>query len=105
MSRIYDRIAACAANLDPRRHPPNVVWQSGALSMSEQQGSSDKKEEDRTAVADMGLRRMVILRALTVNGVPWQDVHFSIYVGMPGNIKLVQWDHLEAVVLVALMSA
>lgn len=62
-------------------------------------------ERDRQAVADMGLRGMTILRILTVNGVPWQEVHFSIYVGMPGNIKLVEWDSLEAAVLVALMSA
>ena len=48
---------------------------------------------------------MTILRTLTVNGVPWQEVHFSIYVGMPGNIKLVEWDSLEAAVLIALMSA
>ena len=60
-----------------------------------------ESEGDRQAVADMGLRGMVILRALTVNGMPWQEV----YVDMPGNIKLVQWDSLEAAVLVALMSA
>jgi len=62
-------------------------------------------EQHRQAVADIGLKSMTILRALTVNGVPWQEVHFSIYVGMPGNIKLMEWDSLEAAVLTALMSA
>ena len=123
MHRIYNRIVACAANLNPRGYPPNVVWQSGALSISEQQGSSDevvglmravsnlamlevfvqvqpvkeddiprclgvfgfKSEGDRQAVADMGLRGMVILRALTVNGVPWQEVHFRSMSACPGT--------------------
>jgi len=141
--RIHPRIAARAANLNPRGYPPNVVWQSGGLSQFAQRGSSEKviglvralsnltmlevyvqvqpvkegelprcesvvgldDEGDRQAVAGMGLRGMTILRSLTVNGVPWQEVHFSVYVGMPGNIKLVEWDSLEAAVLIALMSA
>ena len=40
--RIHPRIAARAANLNPRGYPPNVVWQSGGLSQFAQQGNSEK---------------------------------------------------------------
>lgn len=60
MHCIYQRIGARAANLNPRGYPPNVVWQSGGLTQSAQQESSEEAIGLVRALSDLAFLEVYV---------------------------------------------